>query len=205
MYVPADFVMPEARYSYIIKKYPFGLLLSTHKQVPVGTHLPFLIDENGKGMSLLFHLSKHNNHCKLLKKKGEHLAVFQGEHAYISSSWYHHVNVPTWNYEAVHVYGTVETLNDDELVALLHETVLHFEADNPLPFKMESLPPAMLKAYKKEIKGFRMTVNRIEAASKLSQNRNKTDKTSIVEHLTNSKEPNQQRMAPLINPFNNET
>ena len=31
--------------------------------------------------------------------------MFQGPHSYISSSWYENEEVPTWNYQAVHIYG----------------------------------------------------------------------------------------------------
>jgi transcriptional regulator len=45
----------------------------------------------------------------------EVLVIFNGPHTYISSSWYDHENVPTWNYIAVHVYGTVKLIEGESL------------------------------------------------------------------------------------------
>jgi transcriptional regulator len=40
----------------------------------------------------------------------DEVLAFSGPHSYISSSWYDHENVPTWNYIAVHVYGKIKLL-----------------------------------------------------------------------------------------------
>ena len=44
------------------------------------------------------------------------LVIFQGPHSYISSSWYEHAEVPTWNYQAVHIYGKASILHKEELI-----------------------------------------------------------------------------------------
>ncbi len=52
-----------------------------------------------------------------------------GQYGYISSDWYGVKDqVPTWNYVAVHLTGTLRMLKHDQLLALLHRLSAHFEA-----------------------------------------------------------------------------
>ena len=61
--------------------------------------------------------------------------MFSGPHAYISPTWYNEENtVPTWNYVAVHVYGTVRIIDEkEEMVELMEKTVDFYEASMPDP------------------------------------------------------------------------
>ena len=52
--------------------------------------------------------------------------IFEGPHGYVSPSWYEtRPNVPTWNYVAIHVHGTLRAVEDaDELRADLGDEYL---------------------------------------------------------------------------------
>ena len=64
------------------------------------------------------------------------LAIFHGPHAYVSPTWYESDNVvPTWNYVAVHAYGTLRLIEDrDRLVNLIRRTVERYESAMPSPW-----------------------------------------------------------------------
>ncbi|MDA6365870.1 FMN-binding negative transcriptional regulator, partial [Escherichia coli] len=61
------------------------------------------------------HMAYGNPQWRTFADSEDVLVMFQGPHAYISSSWYEEENVPTWNYQAVHVYGQASILSEEEL------------------------------------------------------------------------------------------
>lgn len=189
MYVPSDFSPSEqTEILNFLKDNPFGTLISNSDNVePIATHLPLLLKSESEEMLFEGHIARNNKHADLLRSGRTALTIFQGPHAYISSSVYGHQNVPTWNYQSVHVYGTISLMKDEELIKHLHEMVDHHESGREHRLDYASLPEEMLNAYRKEILGFRITPYRVEAAFKLSQNRNKTDFENIITDLDTDK------------------
>ena len=189
MYVPKEF-SPEDRseiYDFL-KNNPFGTLISNSENLePVATHLPFLTRTTSDDIVLEGHLARNNKHAELLRDGKTALIIFHGPHAYISSSVYGHQNVPTWNYQAVHVYGVISLMNEAELIRHLEEMVEHHESGREHQLDYASLPEELLTAYRKDILGFRITSYRIEAAFKLSQNRNESDFKRIIDDLSKDK------------------
>src|SRR3954454_11462855 len=107
MYIPVAFdesdpVRPHA----FIRRHSFAVLPSRHEGGLVASHLPLLFDvEDGPKGRLLGHMARANPQWKQVV--GDVLVVFSGPHAYISPAWYEEEGtVPTWNYAAVHAYGT---------------------------------------------------------------------------------------------------
>src|SRR6185436_9306981 len=89
----------------------FALLVSQVEGRPYATHIPILAANRPNGEKYLHgHIARANPHWKHWREEEEVLAVFAGPHAYVSSSWYDHPNVPTWNYIAVHVYGRLRVV-----------------------------------------------------------------------------------------------
>jgi len=111
------------------------------------------------------------------------LAIFSGPHTYISSSWYDHENVPTWNYVAVHIYGTLRVISDEELRASLKQLVDKYEKDSEKPARMENLSDKYLKHELMGIVGFEIAITRMEATNKLSQNRDAVNHQAIIQQL----------------------
>src|SRR6187402_3094913 len=107
MYIPREYKNEDlASVKEFIQSNGFAILVSEAEGKPWATHLPLVLDTNSEGKDILFgHISKANKQWKDFDPDKEVLAIFSGPHAYISSSWYDHVNVPTWNYLAVHIYG----------------------------------------------------------------------------------------------------
>lgn len=127
------------------------------------------------------------------------LVMFQGPDAYISSSWYGHEEVPTWNYQAVHVYGKASILEKNELIEELTKMMEHYEQNREHPVLWDKLSPELLESELKGIVGFKIKVKEIQAAYKLSQNRSETDYINIIEKLQNEGSPNSKQIAELMN------
>lgn len=107
--------------------------------------------------------------------------MFPGSHSYISSSWYDHENVPTWNYLAVHVYGTIYIIEGYELKAELSKMVNKYEAVMPHPVSVERMTESFVQSEMKGIVGFKISITEIQAANKLSQNRDEKNYERIIE------------------------
>src|SRR5690606_28043582 len=116
--------------------------------------------------------------------------TFQGPHAYISSSWYEKENVPTWNYQAVHLYGAAKLMDEAELKADLAKLMQKYEQHREHPVLWETLSSEMLEKELKGIVGFKIHVTEVQAAFKMSQNRNETDYRNIIDHLKKEENAN---------------
>lgn len=164
-----------------IKGNGFPALVSHDGEKLLATHLPIEVIENSDGsLTILGHMSRANPQWKTLGEQ-EVLLIFQGAHTYISPRWYNHVNVPTWNYVMVHVYGKIKILEGDEVHALLSQLVHKHESATG--YTLEGLPEDFVKKEMKGVVGFAMTVTKIDAGYKLSQNRDDESYKNIVTEL----------------------
>lgn len=182
MYLPKLYREEDhARIVEFLKANGFPALVSHDGEKLVATHLPVEIVENADGsLTVLGHMSRANPQWKSFGEQ-EVLLIFQGAHTYISPRWYNHVNVPTWNYMNVHVYGKVRMLEGEELYALLSDLVKKHESTTG--YSMEGLPADFVEKEIKGVAGFALSVTRIDAAYKLSQNRDDESYTNIVREL----------------------
>jgi transcriptional regulator len=128
------------------------------------------------------HMSRANSLWKSFANHPEVLVIFQGPHTYISPTWYTHVNVPTWNYQAIHVYGKPRLVTQyEEAYQLLKRLIDRHESSGH--YQMETLPPDFVEKEIKGVMAFQVEVTSVEANYKLSQNRNDEDYWNIVSHL----------------------
>lgn len=161
----------------------FGILISQVDGRISGTHIPMELDKDENGEDVLVgHIAKANPQSKNLKNAEEILAIFNGPHSYISSSWYQKENVPTWNYIAVHVYGKVKIIEGKELLESLTKLVDKYEQDSKNPVSVKKMSSRTLKQVN-GIVGFSIKINEIQAAYKLSQNKEETDYHNITSEL----------------------
>jgi transcriptional regulator len=162
----------------------FAILVSEVAGRPWATHIPLLLEQRKDGVDMLTgHISKANGQWKAFNNEKEVMAVFSGAHAYISSSWYDHENVPTWNYEAVHVYGKIRITAEDETKNHLAGLVDKYEAKMKCPVSVEKMTPEFYTREVKGLVGFEIQIAEIQAVSKLSQNRDAENIVWIVEGL----------------------
>ncbi len=167
----------------------FATLVSQHKGRIIATHIPMVLTHIDEQPFLLSHISVANEQKTSFDNEQELLAIFMTTHSYISSSWYDHINVPTWNYIAVHVYGKARIIEGDELEEALTELVDIYEDGRKDRFKISDMPDKMKKAHLKGLVGFQMSMDKIETAHKLSQNRNDKDYFNIIEELEKEEDP----------------
>jgi transcriptional regulator len=180
MYLPEHFKVSEQDEIFaFIAANAFGQLISIDEQRPFASHLPFLIANDRK--TLLCHLARQNPQWQSLADQ-QALITFLGPHDYISPSWYENPGVPTWNYQAVHIYGNCRVFDAAAELARLVDTLSErYESgfDNPWQPQYRD---AMLKA----IVGVEITIDEIQCKYKLSQNRPIADQQGVVDHLQQS-------------------
>jgi transcriptional regulator len=128
------------------------------------------------------------------------LAVFSGPHAYVSSRWYQDKpQVPTWDYVAAHVRGTIEPLDgDDDALAVLRRIVEIEEAGAADPWTMEKAPAGRITLLLPMIRAFRIHIDRIEGVTKLNQTHPVSDRIRIADALRGKGESPEDAIARLI-------
>jgi transcriptional regulator len=172
-----------------LEKNSFGILINQTDGKLWATHIPLVLDINKNGKQILFgHISKENPQWKSFADNDEILAVFSGPHSYISSSWYDHENVPTWNYIAVHVYGKIKIIEGEAVVESLKKLVDKYEQKSKNPIRIEDLSKKTMRQTN-GIVAFEIEINEIQAQHKLSQNRDKKNKDNIILQLKKTQSP----------------
>lgn len=161
-----------------LRQHAFGILVS---KGPMATHLPLELAEEGGKSFLRGHFAKANPQWRHIPDGEEVLCIFNGPHAYVSSSWYREEEVPTWNYMAVHVRGAYRTQSEAELWKSLRLLVDKYEEGSKEPVSLDSMSSKTLRQVR-GIVGFEIEVTRLEAAYKLSQGREE-DHPRITEEL----------------------
>jgi transcriptional regulator len=200
MYIPKLFLNENTEeIEAFIQQNSFGILISMQDNLPVATHIPIeLTSKNGEKF-LHGHLAKANPQWKQFSENSEVLAIFTGPHAYVSSSWYQAAeNVPTWNYVAVHVYGKIRIVEDQELWQSLKVLVDKYEKFSEKPVAIETMSEKMVENQMRAIVGFEIEITDIQAKYKLSQNRNAEDYKNVVNNLNNSLDPATKQLGEMM-------
>ena len=177
-----------------IQQNSFAILVNQTDGVPLASHIPLELEKNDAGEDkLVGHLAKANPQWKSFNTNNKVLAIFHGPHSYVSSSWYKEEEVPTWNYIAVHIYGTIRIQEEEQLFASLNRLVDKYEKDSEDPVKIENLSKSTMRQIKGVV-GFEITIEDIQAAYKLSQGR-KEDHPRIIEELSKRENPGSREIA----------
>ncbi|WP_339253592.1 FMN-binding negative transcriptional regulator [Sporosarcina sp. FSL W8-0480] len=199
MYIPKQFKVTDMNEVLsFIQENSFGTLVTTRKGRPISTHLPFQFIKKDDDWYITGHMAYGNPQWRTFENCEEVLVMFQGSHAYVSSSWYSHENVPTWNYQAVHMYGKASILTNEELVENLTMLLNKYEGHRENPVLWATLSLKLIESELKGNIGFKIKVTEIQAAYKLSQNRNETDYNNIIENLRNEGNPLSKQVADQI-------
>src|SRR5689334_8288829 len=146
MYIPQHF--EEARVEElhrIINDHPLGAFVINGPNGLDANHLPFLLDlTRGEHGYLLAHVARSNSVWTDVNERDDVLVIFRGADAYISPNWYPskkelHRQVPTWNYQVVHVHGKIRIRDDKDFVrgVVARLTAVHERrVGSPKPWKM---------------------------------------------------------------------
>lgn len=186
MYIPRHFIQDdEEKTRLLVDGYAFGLLVTNGPGgLPVASHIPFLSAESGGAAVLEGHVARPNQHSEHIRQGMPALAVFRGPHAYVSPTWYESPGVPTWNYEAVHVYGQLHEVTGDAARSIVERLARKFEGDGPGAWVPE-YPRKMLEG----IVCFTMKDLTLHSKSKMSQNRSEADRLGVIEALAAAGDP----------------
>jgi transcriptional regulator len=185
MYIPRRYEEKDKdKIHAFIRENSFGILVSVKDGLPVGTHIPLHLEKNGEGQDVLMgHISRGNEQKYTLTDGARVLVIFPGPHAYISPRWYTQMNVPTWNYISVHVYGTVKIVEGAALRAALSRLVDNYEQHMPQPVRIDEIPEKTVQDEMRGIVGFEIVIDDMQAAAKLSQNRDEKSYHQVIGQL----------------------
>lgn len=191
MYTPKHFELTDvAEAVAFMKQYSFATLVNSNADIPEATHLPFLIKQEGAKAVLSSHLAKANPQAEYIDN-GKSLVIFTEPHAYIAPAHYEkELNVPTWNYIAIHAYGEAKIVTDEtaqlkaleDMIASYDTAYLQQWADLPMDYKLKM---------SKGIVVFDIEVTDLQGKKKLSQNRNDVDREAIIKAFSQSKDMNE--------------
>lgn len=198
LYTPAFFAEPDnQRVASLIENYGFATLIAA-ASLHI-SHAPLMLDR-GRGArgTLVGHLARANPHAEALQEGAAATALFHGPHGYVSPTWYEAPGVPTWNYAAIHVHGTVRRIDDAEAKwSIVTRLSAQYEAGSANPWNPQANKSQWLKLLD-AIVGFEIEITSIEAKFKLSQNRGAKDQENVIARFEADGHPDGHAMAALM-------
>ncbi|MGR4972210.1 FMN-binding negative transcriptional regulator [Pseudomonas sp. LARHCG127] len=206
MYNPKAFAVQDLpQLQQMINECRLAVLVTHGEHGLQASHLPLLLDtRQGLHGTLHGHMARANPQWRDLEAGAEALVIFAGADAYVSPSLYpskaeHGKVVPTWNYLAVHAYGTADVFSDATRLRELVSTLTYrHETGRAQPWKLDDAPAEYVDAMLKAIVGFSLPIQRLEGKRKLSQNRSPEDVAGVRNGLAASLDPQDQALARLI-------
>lgn len=193
MYIPQHFEETRIEELHrVITDYPLGVLVLNGPCGLDANHLPFELNPNaGERGQLLAHVARANPVWKETRDGDDALVIFRAANAYISPNWYpskheFHRQVPTWNYQAVHVHGKVKIRDDERFVrGVVARLTRANEArtGSDKPWRMTESSKEYIDQLLTAIVGIEIAIARIVGKWKLSQNREERDRVNAAEEL----------------------
>jgi transcriptional regulator len=176
----------------------FGILMVNGTEGPLASHIPFVLADNGSHADL--HLTRSNPIARSALPEPAVLAI-SGPDAYISPDWYDvEDQVPTWNYVAVHLRGTLSALDLDvmkdhvDALSAVHETRLLPKKPWHSGKMAEGVMPRMMRM----ILPFRLTITSVEGTWKLNQNKTDAARERAAARLADQPDAGSQAIAALM-------
>ena len=151
---------------------------------PEVSHIPFLLSDDAATADL--HLVRSNPNARM--SKGPHAAkiLVSGPDSYVSPDWYGvQDQVPTWNYIAVHLTGTLEQLSQEVMHDMLDRQSAAYEKQllPKAPWTTEKMTPEVLEKMMRMIVPFRFTLTGVDGTWKLGQNKPDDVRVAAAEHM----------------------
>lgn len=198
MYIPK--INAETNSEEIIafmKQFSFATIITSKDNLPIASHLPFLITKEEDNLILISHFAKANEQWRHLEEN-KVLIIFSEPHAYISPENYlNEQEVPTWNYIAIHTYGVGKLISETEKTfKILEATIDNYESS--FKQKWNNFPDEYKLKMIKGIVAFEIKVTEIQAKKKLSQNKSDAEKEKIIDTLSKSSNTNEVMIADFM-------
>lgn len=193
MYLPSHFELKDKEEIFkIVSDFPLAIIIANGINGITANHIPLLpVIENNELKGLQGHIAKNNPLCQDIENSAQVLVIFRSEDSYISPNWYPskretHQQVPTWNYQAVHIKGNIEFIEDKKFIlgvvgklTKIHENKIGEE----VPWKISQAPKEYIDKMLEAIIGIKISVSEIIAKSKLSQNKEPRDYEALKQEL----------------------
>ena len=174
----------------------FALLVTGTGGTLHASHLPVIAEERAGKFAIHSHMAKNNPQWQEFFDD-EVLVVFSGPHGYVSPRWYEEQErVPTWNYAAVHAYGTVKIVSEKNGKYESQRRLVEFLDPQWLP-KFDALRAEYVEMMLAGIVTFDIEVTRVETRWKLSQNRSRREQELIAAALEKSPDTGERALAAL--------
>jgi transcriptional regulator len=191
MYIPAHFAIQNPQDLHtIVRAHPLGALVTMGPDGLDANHIPFELNPGHGTYGLLTaHVARANPVWQQCKDGADVLVIFRGNESYISPNWYPskhetHKQVPTWNYEVVHVHGRLTVMDEEKFVrGVVARLTREHEVSEPRPWRMGDSPPEYISQMLQAVVGIQVEIQRIEGKAKLSQNRETRDRLNAADTL----------------------
>lgn len=198
MYIPQAFSEPRQEELHrIIQQNPLGTAITQGSSQIEANHFPFLFDpDSGTQGVLLSHVSRANPDWKELKDGDDVLVIFHAANSYISPNWYpskheDHRQVPTWNYQVVHVRGKIRRLDSAQALRDILErmtAVLEARAGEARPWKLSDSQDDYIEQLLACVFGIQIEISSITGKSKLCQDETSRDRDGAATALAERSE-----------------
>jgi len=185
MYLPPHFEEEDSReIRRIVENFPWAICVASAAGELIVNHLPVIWEDD----ILIGHIARANSLHEVLEDGARTVFVFRAEDTYVSPNWYPtkpvtHRHVPTWNYQVVHLHGKIFFDHSDKAktatvgkLTKLHER----RVSGDKAWKMSDAPKDYMKTMLDNIVAFRVEIEKIQAKSKLSQNREQADFENVA-------------------------
>lgn len=174
----------------LIKHFPLGTLITRDGEALEANHIPFmLVGDLSPGTKLIGHVARGNPAWQTTNPEAESLVVFQGPNAYITPNWYpskleHHKVVPTYNYAVAHVYGWLTVSHDPAVKQqVVADLTAKMELSRNSNWRVTDAPADYLAMMLDAIVAIELTIIRVQAKWKVSQNRDESDRMGVAKGL----------------------
>jgi transcriptional regulator len=199
MYIPKFFAETDVENLLaFMREFNFAAVVTAENDLPEATHLPFIIEKRDDKIVLLAHMAKANLQWKHFAGK-EILVIFQEPHAYVSPLLYaEKLNVPTWNYVAIHAYGKAKIFETaEENLSLLEKMIATFD-ENYLKTNWQEIPDEYKLSLAKAIVAFEIEVTDLQGKKKLNQNKDAEDGRRVIEAFEKSENSGEKQIARFM-------
>jgi len=206
MYLPRHFQQTDIAVLHeLIRTRPLATLVTLGSGGLNANHVPLHVDSEPVPLGTLRgHVARANPMWSDLRADVAALAIFHGPQAYVSPSWYPTKQqtglvVPTWNYVAVHVYGSLRIIDDAAWVrGLLQTLTTEHEAAQPMPWSMSDAPEEFVARMIASVVGIELVISGLSGKYKTSQNQPSENRAGVVHALRAQNTDEARAMAALV-------